>query len=113
MSATGLLNATATIERATPSTGATGEVTLGWSTVASNVRCALQVKRGVNLQREAGAVSEIEAVLYLPPATDVRPSTGGGPGDRVVIAGAAWRVQHVHVVGDPAKLVRAEVRREA
>ena len=110
MSSRGLLNTTATIERATPATGAGGEVTLTWATVASGVPCALQLRAGRSAAYEPGFVTDLDGVAYLPAGTDLRPRTQGGPGDRLSVDGAAYRVVHVRSLG---AMLRAEVQREA
>jgi len=111
MSTHGLLRQRATIERATPELQATGEVQLTWVLVASAVPCALQLRAGCSAADEPGLVTELAGVAYLPSGMDIRPQTQGGPGDRLVVAGAIYRVVHVRALG--AHLLRAEVRREA
>jgi len=111
MSTRGLMTATATIERADATTGSTGEVTLSWSQIAADVPCALQLRDGGVTLSAPGIVTEVVGVLYVPPDTDLRPTTEDAPGDRVTIDGTVYYVTHVRAPAGRSRLLRAEVRR--
>lgn len=106
------LNLTATVERATESTGATGEVTLGWSQTATGVACTIQ-RRGLRLeQRVPGLRRETTHVAWFPTGTDLRPTAQAGIGDRVLIGGARYAVLQVDNPAAKDRLLRAELRLE-
>ncbi len=111
MSTRGLMTTTATINRATPTTGSTGEVTLSWSQIAADVPCALQLRDGGIKLSTPGIVTEVVGILYVPPDTDLRPVTEDVPGDRVTIDGATYHVTHVRAPAGRGRLLRAEIRR--
>lgn len=95
MSMKGLFNRTCTIERATPAVDTGGTVSLTWSTVASNVPCALQQAENESRQDASGEKLDSTAVLYLPKDTDIRPCLTDGHADRVTIASNSYLVASV------------------
>lgn len=95
MSIKGLFNRTCTIERATPSVDSGGTVALTWSTVASNVPCALQQTEHESTQNASGEKLNSTAVLYLPKDTDIRPRLTDGHADRVTIESKSYLVDTV------------------
>ena len=113
MSLSGKMNLRATIERATASASATGEVSLIWAEVAAGVRCALQPV-GVNMDFTGpGIRRETTHTAYFEPDVDLRPTTHGGPGDRILVDGVAYTVVQVDDVAGRGRYLRAKVRREA
>lgn len=106
------LNLTATVERATESVGDSGEVSLAWAVQATGVPCALQARGVAERQTDAGLRRETSHVAWFPADADVRPTTQGGIGDRVLIDGARYRVLHVTDVASRGRMLRAELKRE-
>jgi len=108
-----LLNKTATIERNTPATSATGTQTAQWTTVATNVPCALQARRGDTRPGPIGQELDADFLAWFPAGTDLRPQAAGGAMDRVTIEGATYLVRIVADVAGRGKLLAAYLKREA
>lgn len=113
MSLAARLDQTADIERATPSVGATGEVTLAWTPIAAGVPCALCPRSSILRAAIPGLRHATTHVAWFPPGTDLRPDAAQALGDRVVVDGALYRVLNVEDVAHRGRLLRAELAKEA
>jgi hypothetical protein len=109
-----LLSQRATIERATRTVTAAGDVVLDWTAVAAEVPCLLEERDVESVQEEMGLALAAAARLHLPPGTDLRPGSGGGVPDRIRLEGALWLVAGVREeAGPPPRPRVAELVREA
>jgi len=117
MSYLGLLDTTATIERATPSTNGMGETSLSWSEVATGVKCILQPARPSSILRDFGYQLEADYEAFFPKGTDLKPQDSTGQRDRVKVGTNYYTVLGVYGIGTgevgKAKGIRAYLRRMA
>ena len=113
MSFEGQLNMRATVERASATTSDTGEVSLNWSVVATDIPCALQLRSANGRQRAPGFRLEMTHLAYFPFDADLRPQSQGGVGDRVTIDGASYMVLCANNVAGKGRFLRAELKRES
>ena len=101
MSLTSLFKKTALIERSTASRADTGEVSRSWSTLDSNVPCALRTAGGKHVVAEEGIVVDADFVAFFPEGTDIQTNSEGGVPDRVTIDSVKYTV--VFVVPSPQR----------
>ncbi|HBH51678.1 MAG TPA: hypothetical protein DDY91_07290 [Planctomycetaceae bacterium] len=96
MSLTSLLSQTCTIRRASVSVSATGLPTATYADLTTGVRCLLQGKSGRTSGGPQGLDFAFDAVLFVPPGTDVQPGQNDGSHpDQIVIGTATYTVQAV------------------
>jgi len=89
MSYEGLMNKTATIQRATTSRNARGNVSPTWADGSTGVRCQVQALSVEQQMELRGFKIEADARILVPAGTDVKPDPrapgDGGLPDRVVV----------------------------
>lgn len=97
MSSLSLMVHSCRISRNTPANDE-GVIVAAWTDVATDVPCLMQEKSGAVKRGEAGAGLEYDAVIYLPPDTDIRPQGAGDQPDRVAITSPARLADRVFLV---------------
>ena len=110
MSFLGLLNKTASIERAASAISDEGYVTETWSEIATNVPCSVQKISGAIRQEDFAEVHEADFIAYFSFGTDIKPKTSG-KADRVKIDNEYYLVMDVNDRAGRGRFLKALLKK--
>lgn len=99
MSSYGLMIHRCTIRRNTTTVSPSGHASAAFTDLATSVPCLEQQEKGRARLGGAGAYLEHDAIVFLPPGTDIRPRKANDLNDQLVVNDTTYLVQFV---GDEA-----------